>query len=316
MGVRRERDALVRMSLCIDPGRSWPQALALARQVDLAGWHAVYVCDHFMPHDAAGRASDGPVLECWTVLAALAARTAAVRLGSLVLGNTYRHPAVVANMAATLDQVSQGRVVLGIGAGWQPNEHAAYGIPLPPAQNRIAALDEACAVIRSLLDQQRSAFDGAVYRLCDAPCDPKPRSRLPLLVGGAGRGILRVAARHADVWHTWAGPEQFAGKNAMLDALCHDIGRRRGDVARVCGGAVTVRTGGGSRCAVGDGDVQGPPQGVLSQLLAFRDAGASEFIVRDDARVPAGQALTQIDTLTSTVLPGLTRQPSVHPSGP
>lgn len=110
-------------------------------------------------------------------------------------------------MAATLDQVSQGRLVLGIGAGWQPNEHAACGIPLPSAQDRIAALDEACTVIRSLLDQQRSEFDGAVYRLRDAPCDPKPRSRLSLLASAAGRGILRVAARNADVWHTWAGPE-------------------------------------------------------------------------------------------------------------
>ena len=318
VGIRasgRERDALVRMSLCIDPGRSWPQVLALARQVDLAGWHAIYVCDHFMPHDAAGRASDGPMLECWTVLAALAAQTAAVRLGSLVLGNTYRHPAVVANMAATLDQVSQGRLVLGIGAGWQPNEHAAYGIALPSAPDRTAALDEACAVIRSLL-HQRSAFDGAVYRLRDAPCDPKPRSGLPLLVGGAGQGILRVAARHADVWHTWAGPEQFAGKNAVLDALCRDIGRPPGDVARACGGIVTVRAGHGSTRAADDSDVRGTPRAVLSRLLSFREAGASEFIVRDDARVPAGQALTQIDTLTSTVLPELTGLPAVHPSGP
>src|SRR5262249_34624628 len=95
------------------------------------GWHAVSVSAHFMPHDPAGRPVNGPVLECWTILAALATQTAAVRLGSLVLGNTYRHPAVVANMAATLDQVSEGRVGLGIGAGGQPNEHAAYGIALP-----------------------------------------------------------------------------------------------------------------------------------------------------------------------------------------
>ena len=125
---------------------------------------------------------------------------------------------------------------------------------------------------------------------------------------------MRVAARHADVWHTWASPEQFAGKNVMLDALCRDVGRRPGDVARACGGAVTVRTGRARTLA--DGDVEGTPQGVLSQLLAFRDAGASEFIVRDDARVPAEQALTQIDILTNTVVPRLTRQPSAHPSVP
>ena len=248
---------------------------------------------------------------CWsagTVLAALATQTAAVRLGSLVLGNTYRHPAVVANMATTLDQVSGGRLVLGIGAGWQPNEHLAYGIPLPAARDRIAMLDEACAVIRALLDQRRSNLDGAAYRLRDAPCDPKPRSRVPLLVGGGGRRTLQVAARHADAWHAWAAPDEFAGKNAVLDQLCLDIGRRPGEVARVSGGTVAVRTDGGRARAAGHNDVQGTPEQVLSQLLAFRDAGASEYIVRDDAaNVPLGQALTQIDSLAQAVLPQLTR---------
>ncbi len=235
----------MKVSLCVDPGRSWPQVLALAQRADSAGWHAVYVCDHFMPHDPAGRAVDGPMLECWTVLAALAARTAAVAVGSLVLGNTYRHPAVVANMAATLDQLSQGRLLLGIGAGWQPNEHAAYGIALPAPRARVAALDEACAVIRSLLDQRRSTMDGVAYRLRDAPCDPKPATRVGLLVGGGGLGIMRVAARHADVWHAWAAQGEFAAKNAVLDGLCRDIGRRPDDLARACGGTVTVRPGPG-----------------------------------------------------------------------
>lgn len=234
-----------------------------------------------------------------------AARTAAVVLGSLVLGNTYRHPAVATNMAATLAQVSQGRLVLGIGAGWQPNEHAAYGISLPTARDRVATLDEACMVIRFLLDQRRSTMDGAVYRLCDGPCDPKPLSRVPLLVGGSGRGVLEVAARHADVWHTWADVEQFARTNAVPDALCRDIGRRPGDLLRACRGTVTILTGRGSGHPASHSDVQGTSAGVLSQLLAFRDAGAGEFIVRDDAHVPAGQALTQIGILTTTVLPGL-----------
>jgi alkanesulfonate monooxygenase SsuD/methylene tetrahydromethanopterin reductase-like flavin-dependent oxidoreductase (luciferase family) len=297
----------MRMSLCVDPGRSWPEVLALARRAESAGWHAVYVCDHFMPHDPAGRALDGPMLECWTVLAALAAQTATARLGSLVLGNTYRHPAVVANMAATLDQVSQGRLVLGIGAGWQPNEHAAYGIALPPPRDRVAALDEACAVIRSLLDQRRSTMGGAAYQLDDAPCDPKPASRVPLLVGGAGRGIMTVAARRADIWHTWARPAQFAAKNAVLDQLCRDIGRRPGDLARASGATVTVRPGPAGEHLADELDVHGTPRQILSQLRAYADAGTDEFIVRDDAGVPAGQALDQIDILTQDVLPALTR---------
>ena len=117
----------MKLSLCVDPGRPWSEAMTLARRVDAAGWHAVYQCDHFMPHHPDGVPIAGPVSECWTTLSALATVTSRVRLGSLVLGNTYRHPAVVASMAATLDQVSAGRVVLGVGAGWQPNEHIAYG---------------------------------------------------------------------------------------------------------------------------------------------------------------------------------------------
>lgn len=265
-----------------------------------------------MPHDPAGRALDGPMLECWTVLTALAAQTAVVRLGSLVLGNTYRQPAVVANMAATLDQVSHGRLVLGIGAGWQPNEHVAYGIPLQTARDRIAVLDEACAVIRCLLDQRRSTISAAAYRLVDAPCDPKPlQPRLPLLVGGAGRGTMSVAARRADIWHAWADPAEFARKNAVLDGFCHDFGRRPGDLARASGGTVAVSTARGRQRASGEIDVQGTAEEVLSQLLAYRDAGASEFIVCDDAaNGPPEQALDQIDILTRAVLPRLSNH---HP---
>src|SRR5215510_11731559 len=122
----------MRFSVCLDPGRAWPEVVSLVEHVDSTGWDGVYICDHFIRADAGGRASEGgPMLEGWTVLAALAGITRRVRLGTLVLGNTYRHPAVVANMAATMDHASGGRFVLGLGAGWQENEHTAYGIDLP-----------------------------------------------------------------------------------------------------------------------------------------------------------------------------------------
>ena len=274
----------MRLSYCVDPGRPWPQLLALARRVESAGWHAVYVCDHFMVHDPAGLPADGPMLECWTVMTALAARTTTVRVGSLVLGNTYRHPAVLANMAATLDLISQGRLVLGIGAGWQKNEHAAYGIPLPELRERVAALDEACAVIRGLLDQQRTTIEGSYYQVRDAPCDPKPAGRVPLLVAGAGLGVMRVAARHADAWHCWAEPAEFARKNEVLDRLLDEAGRRPGDLTRACGD-----------------DLHGkPPAQALDLLQAYRDAGVDEFLVCDDAKVPVGQALEQIEAVNQT----------------
>jgi alkanesulfonate monooxygenase SsuD/methylene tetrahydromethanopterin reductase-like flavin-dependent oxidoreductase (luciferase family) len=298
----------MRLSLCVDPGRSWPQVLALAQRADSGGWHALYVCDHFMPHDAAGQPVDGPMLECWTAMAALATQTTTVRIGSLVLGNTYRHPAVVANMAATLDLISPGRLVLGIGAGWQANEHAAYGIALPEPRDRVAALDEACAVIRSLLDQRRTTMAGSFYQLRDAPCDPKPASRVPLLVGGGGPGTMRVAARHADLWHTWAEPAELARKNALLDRFCRDYGRPPGDLVRACGGTVAVRSdpaGTSIDQRADDCDVSGPPAEILVRMNAYAEAGAGEFIVSDDASVPVDHALAQLDVLTLAVLPGL-----------
>src|SRR5215471_11525320 len=235
-------DAAMRMSLCIDPGRSWTQVLALAQRVDSAGWHAVYVSDHFMPHDPAGRAADGPVLECWTVLAALAAQTATVRLGSLVLGNSYRHPAVVANMAATLDQVSGGRLLLGLGAGSQPNEHHAYGIELLSPSERISRFAEGVEVIASLLRSEHVTFRGSYYSLDAARCEPTSLQRpLPLLVGGAGeRRSIPLAARFADAWHAWTTPEQFRHKSRVLDAACAAVGRDPADVRRLTGQVLLV----------------------------------------------------------------------------
>lgn len=296
------------MSLCVDPRRSWRETAALAQRVDAGGWHAVYLCDHFMPHDPAGAAADGPVLECWTTLSALAMQTTRTRLGTLVLGNTYRHPAVVANMAAALDQVSGGRVVLGVGAGWQPNEHAAYGLTLPGVRDRIEALDEACRVIRSLLSKRRSTLVGPAYQLTDAPCDPKPVQRwLPLLVGGGGERLtLKVAARHADVWHAWAGPELFRHKNAILDRRCQDVGRDPYEVDRATGGTVSVVPRHRRRPGKVEGDVHGTADEVLARLLEFRSLGVDEFIVRDDAaNVSVEESLDQVAVLTEAVLPGV-----------
>lgn len=279
------------LSLIIDPSRTWPQMLALARHVEAAGWHAVYTCDHFMPYDPSGSPVDGAVLECWTSLTALALQTQGIRLGTLVMSNTYRHAAVVANMAATLDTISGGRVILGVGAGWQENEHLAYGIPLPPPRDRVAALDEACAVIRSLLDLPRTTYAGAAYSLADAPCDPKPvQKHLPLLVGGGGEQLmLRIAAKHADVWHSWMDAPTLARKSALLDRYCEEIDRDPREVLRATGGTI---------------DPHERTDATIERLVALRDAGAAEFIVIDDAAgVPFPRALEQLDLLSERVRP-------------
>jgi F420-dependent oxidoreductase-like protein len=213
-------------------GQTWPAVLDLWRDLEQKGWDLACVSDHFMPNT---RDREGPVLESWSTLAALAALIPRMRVGTIVLGNTYRHPAVVAKMAAQVDVISGGRLVLGLGAGWQRNEHEAYGIPYYTMRERLERLDEACDVIRSLWTQSRSNFSGRYYQLSDAPLDPKPlqKPHPELMIGGGGERVtLRIVAKHADHWNVWGGPKVLARKNAILEEHCRQVGRDSKAIAR------------------------------------------------------------------------------------
>jgi F420-dependent oxidoreductase-like protein len=185
-----------------------------------------WLFDHFIP--IAGD-TDGPCLEGWTLLAALAARTSRIRVGIMVTGNTYRHPAVLANMGATVDIISNGRLDMGIGAGWNVLEHESYGIELLPPGKRISQFEEACEVIRLLWTQQYADFDGAYYQLKHARCEPKPVQKPypPFVIGGSGeRRTLRVVAKYADVWNFAGGSvDDFRHKLAVLEEHCQAVGR-------------------------------------------------------------------------------------------
>jgi F420-dependent oxidoreductase-like protein len=177
-----------------------------------------------------------PCLEGWTLLTALAVQTRRARVGLMVASNTYRHPAVLANMAAALDVISGGRLEFGIGAGWHEGEHRMYGIPLGTAAQRIRALDEACEVMRALWTNEESTFNGRYYSLVDARCDPKPIQRLgpPITIGGTGEKLtLRVVARHANRWNfNGKSVEEFQRLNTVLDDHCRAVGRDPGDIQR------------------------------------------------------------------------------------
>jgi F420-dependent oxidoreductase-like protein len=293
----------MRFSICVDTGRPWAEIRRIGELADAQDWWTLYVSDHFLPYAPAGSPVDEPVLESWTVLAALGAMTSRVRLGSLVLGNTYRHPAVVANMAAALDQVTGGRVVLGLGAGWQENEHAAYGIDFPAVRERMDRFEESCRVITSLLRNRRTSFDGTYYRLADATNLPAPTSpRLPILVGGVGeRRTLRIAAAYADIWHGWTAPPEFTRKCHLLDRHCREIGRDPAEVGRATGQVVELSSspGGGP----GGGDVVGTVDQVVEALTQYARTGVTEFIVRDHRRTDVDTTLETMSTLTSDVFP-------------
>jgi F420-dependent oxidoreductase-like protein len=185
-----------------------------------------WLFDHFAPIQGD---LDGPCFEGWTLLAALAAQTSRLRLGLMVAGNSYRHPAVHAHMAATVDVISGGRLDFGIGAGWNEYEHQSMGIPFYGPGERIRRLGEACEITKQLWTQRLTDFDGRYYQIKAARCEPKPiqKPHPPFIIGGAGEKLtLRVVARHADVWNAPnTDVETFRRKVQILYEHCDAIGR-------------------------------------------------------------------------------------------
>jgi len=206
---------------------TWDAMLEVWRAADdIELFESAWTFDHFYPifSDSAG-----PCLEGWITLTALAQATRRLRLGTLVTGIHYRHPAVLANMAATLDIISGGRLELGIGAGWNEEESGAYGIELGTPRERSDRFEEACAVLTALLTQETTTFKGSYYQLTEARCEPKPvqQPHPPICIGGSGRlRTLRTAARYAQHWNFVGGtPDEFRAARDVLHQHCADIGR-------------------------------------------------------------------------------------------
>jgi F420-dependent oxidoreductase-like protein len=195
-----------------------------ADDIDL--FESAWTFDHFYPIFSD---SNGPCLEAWVTTTGLAQATERIRVGVMVTGNVYRHPAVLANMAASLDIVSNGRLEFGFGAGWNQQECDAYGIALPPLKERFDRFDEALEVIQLLLTQENANFDGRYYQLTDARCEPKPvqQPRPPFVIGGLGeKRTLRSVARFGDHWNFPGGGVQvFNDKKEVLAKHCADVGR-------------------------------------------------------------------------------------------
>lgn len=279
------------MEFSVWPGTNqpWADLVEVARHAELAGWDRVYVADHFMPNAALDddETVSGPMLECWSVVAGLAAAVPRIGLGTLVCGNTYRHPAVLANQAATADVISGGRVVLGLGAGWQENEHDRYGIPLWPVKERMDRLEEACQVVVGLRSEPRATVDGVHYRLHDAPMEPKPIGPLPLLIGGKGeQRTLRITARYADEWNAWSTPELFRQKSGVLDQRCDEVGRDPATIHRSTQALLFLSDDEEFLASIrnrdlGQATLAGTATELVDTLGEYRDAGVDEFIVPD-----------------------------------
>jgi len=288
----------VKFSLWPQNSRTPADLLEEVRAAEDAGWYGTWLADHYMPNTGDTTPAHGDTYECWALLPALAAITERVRIGTLVSPTSVHHPALLAKRAATIDRLSGGRMTLGIGAGWQVNEHHAYGIELEPPGRRVSRFEEAIQVVRSMLSDESTTFHGSCYNLTEAPCDPKPvQSPLPILVGTRSPRMLRITARYADQWNTWATPEQAAAPRAALFEACDAVGR---DPA-------TIWT---SVNALIEFDARTPPPGravlfgsaerLVDQIGQYADLGYDEFILPDwnlgTTKTEIADALAQIKT--------------------
>jgi probable F420-dependent oxidoreductase len=255
----------------------WREYLALAQAAEAAGFDSIWVGDHLLYRDP----ERGP-WEAWTLLAALAAATERVRLGPLVACTAFHPPGVIAKMAATVDEISGGRFTLGLGAGWNPEEFRAFGLPY---DRRVGRFAEAFAIVRGLLDGERVTLAGDHWQAEDAVLLPAPARRPELMIGSNGPRMLRIALPHADAWNTWydgygndaAG---FAELNARISAAAAEAGRAPAEIRRSACVLVVLDRAAGERPLAPDAPpLEGSPERIAAGLRELAAAGADEAIL-------------------------------------
>ncbi|HTQ22587.1 TIGR03619 family F420-dependent LLM class oxidoreductase [Mycobacterium sp.] len=286
---------------------AYPDMVTVAQTAENYEFDSVWLCDHFLtvsPDDyvkdagitANAGESDGdarpkslPLLECWTALTALARDTTRLRLGTSVLCNSYRHPSVLAKMAATLDVISEGRLDLGLGAGWFQREFEAYGIPFPPVRDRVSALDESLQLIKAVWTQPNPTFVGDYYTLDGAICDPPPvqRPHPPLWIGGEGDRVQRIAAKSAQGLNVrWWSPQQVAQRRDFLTRACESVGRDP-DTLRVSVTALLAPTNSAEQesriraefaSIPESGLITGSPERCVDRIREYQAQGIDHFL--------------------------------------
>jgi F420-dependent oxidoreductase-like protein len=288
----------MRFSYWANAGQTWQELLDGCQHAEATGWDGIWVPDHFMPpaggfgpeDDSDDSAEMGTILEAWSVLAGLAVAVPRVRLGAMVSGNTYRHPAVLANMAATVDHISGGRLVVGIGAGWQENEHQRYGLELGSVSERSDRFEEACEILTMLFSRDRTTFSGEYYQLDGAPMEPKPiQNPLPLMIGGGGeKRTLRTVARFATEWNVWGRPDDLRHKISVLERHCEEVDRDPAEIQKSAVGvlvftdtdeeAAELQSNLGHRSSLA-----GTPEQLQEIVADYEAAGVDEILVPDFA---------------------------------
>ena len=258
----------------------WPEYVAMARAAEKVGFDSIWIGDHLL-YRGDGRPERGP-WDAWTLLAGLAGVTERVAIGPLVACTAFRRPGLLARAAATVDELSGGRLVLALGAGWNEPEYDAFGIPF---DHRVERFAEALQIIRPLLDGERVTFSGAYETVTDAVLLPRPARRPPLMVGATGPRMLAAALPHVDAWNTWYDvygntPEGFAELNATIDEAARAAGRDPSQIERsACALVVLDRAAGERPIPDGMPAVEGSPDEIAAHLRDLAEAGADEAIL-------------------------------------
>jgi probable F420-dependent oxidoreductase len=284
--------------------RSWEEARRAAVEFDQLGFDSLWVCDHVygVPLPTL------PIFEGWTELAAVAAVTERAQLGSLVTPPFFRNPAVFAKQVATIDQISGGRTIVGLGAGWFEPEFTATGCDFPPLRERQRALDETCEILKRAWTEERVSFEGKHFSVKDLICEPKPVRRPPILVGGGGERVLMgIAARHADIWNNMAVFQpQLGDKVAALRRRCDELDRdfdsievsqqcvvvigEDDDQARAALEKAKKIYGGHMGGNLEEHGIWGSPDAVIERIERHRALGCSLFVIEffgRDTTLPA-----------------------------
>jgi F420-dependent oxidoreductase-like protein len=284
--------------------RSWEEARLAATEFDALGFDSVWVCDHVYGVPVPSL----PILEAWSELAAVAAITERVELGTLVTPPFFRNPAILAKQVATVDQISNGRVIVGLGAGWFGAEFEGYGCEFPSLGERMEALEETAQILELLWTEERASFEGRHFALREAVCEPKPMRRPPLLIGGGGeRVLMAIAARHADIWNNMAVTQAaLASKIEALRRRCEEAGRDFDsiEISQQCVVVVAPDEaaalealekaqkiyGGHMGAALEEHGIWGSPERVVDCIERHRALGCTKFVIEffgRDTREPA-----------------------------
>lgn len=286
----KQRSALG-FGLCTDQNLTWSETVERWQLFERLGFDSVWDCDHFQQPSR----PNGPYFEGWTLLAALAAQTTTIRIGVLVTSNTFRHPALLAKQAVTVDHISNGRLELGLGAGWYEPEHEAFGLPFPEPAELVARFRESVQVIDLLLRHDVTSFDGEYYQITEAPFRPGPiqQPRPPLTLGAHRSKMLRVVAEYADRWNSHGSVAEIRERNAILDEHCAAIGRDPASIVRSLYGWASLMPA----------DPWESVEAFLEVVGRYRDAGVNEFIL--DA--PDVDRFPVLERIATEAIPSLRR---------